>query len=120
MASAALRGEPTGSSRSFVADVAAAAKKDLKPGDVLDGEGGYTVYGRLVRARESIEMGYLPMGLASHVKLVRHVSKNAVVTYKDVEPDDSLFAYRLREAMENEAREQEREQCVSLQCPSVP
>jgi predicted homoserine dehydrogenase-like protein len=110
VASAALRGEPTGSSRSFVADVGAAAKKDLKPGDVLDGEGGYTVYGRLVRAQESLKLCYLPMGLASHVRLVRPVSKNAVVTYKDIEPDDSLFAYKLRQAMENEARGEGREQ----------
>jgi predicted homoserine dehydrogenase-like protein len=104
VASAALRGEATGSSRSFLADVGAAAKKDLKPGDVLDGEGGYTVYGRLVRAQESLEHGCLPMGLASHVKLVRPVAKNALVAYKDVEIDDSLFSYKLRQTLEQEAR----------------
>jgi predicted homoserine dehydrogenase-like protein len=104
VASAALRGEPTGSSRSFVADSAAAAKKDLKPGDVLDGEGGYTVYGRLVHAQESLEHGCLPMGLASHVKLVRPVAKDAVVTYEDVAVDDSLFSYKLRRDMEEEAK----------------
>lgn len=103
VASAALRGEPTGSSRSFLADVGAAAKKDLKPGDVLDGEGGYTVYGRLVRSQESLERGCLPMGLASHVKLLRPVAKNTLVTYKDVEIDDSLFSFKLRKAMEMEA-----------------
>jgi predicted homoserine dehydrogenase-like protein len=103
VASAALRGEATGSSRAFLADVGAAAKKDLKPGDLLDGEGGYTVYGRLVRAQESLEHGCLPMGLASHVKLVRPVAKNALVTYKDVEIDDSLFSYKLRKTMEKAA-----------------
>ena len=103
VASAALRGEPTGSCRSFVADVGAAAKKELKPGDVLDGEGGYTVYGRLVPSQESLEHGYLPMGLASHVKLVRPVAKNALVTYKDVEIDDRLFSYKLRKSMERAA-----------------
>jgi predicted homoserine dehydrogenase-like protein len=108
IASAALRGEPTGSSRSFIADVGAAAKKDLKPGDVLDGEGGYTVYGRLVRAQESLEHGCLPMGLASHVKVVRPVAKDALVTYTDVQLDESLFSYRLRRAMEEEAKEQGR------------
>lgn len=104
VASAALRREPTGSSRSFVADVAATAKKDLKPGDVLDGEGGYTVYGRLVGARESIESGCLPMGLASHVKVIRPVPKDAFVTYNDIEVDDSLFAHKLRQDMEREAK----------------
>jgi predicted homoserine dehydrogenase-like protein len=104
VASAALRGEPTGSSREFIADVAAAAKRELKPGEVLDGEGGFTVYGRLVRAQESLEKGLLPMGLASHVKLVRPVAKDALVTYADVALDESLFAYPLRRAMEAEAK----------------
>jgi predicted homoserine dehydrogenase-like protein len=104
VASAALRGEPTGSSRSFVADVVAAAKKDLKPGDILDGEGGYSVYGRLVRARDSLEHGYLPMGLASHLNLVRPVAKDGIVAYADVQTDESLFAYRLRRALEEEAK----------------
>ena len=89
---------------SYAADAAAAAKKDLKPGDELDGEGGYTVYGRLVRAQESLEHGCLPMGLASHVTLVRPVAKGAVVTYEDIEVDDSLFSYRQRRAMEEEAK----------------
>jgi predicted homoserine dehydrogenase-like protein len=76
----------------------------LKPGDVLDGEGGYTVYGRLVPAQDSLEHGCLPIGLASHVKLLRPVAKDAVVTYADIEVDDSLFSYRLRRAMETEAK----------------
>jgi predicted homoserine dehydrogenase-like protein len=104
-ASAALRGEPTGASRAFIADVGAAAKTDLKPGDTLDGEGGYTVYGRLLRAQESLEHGFLPMGLASHLKLVRPVARDAVVTYADVAVDESLFSYQLRRAMEAKERE---------------
>ncbi|MGE5258863.1 MAG: NAD(P)H-dependent oxidoreductase [Hyphomicrobiales bacterium] len=102
VASVALRGEPTGSSHSFIADVAATAKKDLKPGDVLDGEGGYTVYGRLARAQESLNKNCLPMGLASNAKLVRPVKKDAFVTYADVEQDQSLFSFKLRRAMEKE------------------
>jgi predicted homoserine dehydrogenase-like protein len=104
VASAALRGEPTGSSRSFIADVAAAAKTDLKTGDVLDGEGGYTVYGRLVRASESLEQGYLPMGLASGARLIRAVKRDALLRYADVELDQDLFAYQLRRTMEKEFR----------------
>jgi predicted homoserine dehydrogenase-like protein len=104
VASAALRAEPTGASRAFVADVGAAAKKDLKPGDELDGEGGYTVYGRLVRARESLERGCLPMGLASQVKVLRPVPRDALVSYADVAVDERLFSLKLRRAMESEAR----------------
>jgi predicted homoserine dehydrogenase-like protein len=105
VAAAALRGEATGASRAFVADVAAIAKKDLNPGEVLDGEGGYTVSGGLVRSQESLRHGYLPIGLASHARLVRPVARDAVVTYRDVALDESLFSFRLRKAMEEAAGE---------------
>ncbi len=82
----------------------AAAKKDLKPGDMLDGEGGYTVYGRLVDAQESLRRGVFPMGLANQVKLVRPVSKDALVTYADVAIDEKLFSYKLRRTMEAKAK----------------
>jgi len=76
----------------------------LKPGDVVDGEGGYTVYGRLVRAKESLEHGHLPMGLASNVRLVRPVKRDALVPYADVELNQRLFSYKLRRTMEKEFR----------------
>jgi len=64
VASVVLRGEATGSAESFVADVASVAKKGLNPGENLDGEGGHTVFGRLVRADESVTNNYLPLGLS--------------------------------------------------------
>ena len=48
----------------FNADVVATAKRDLKPGEMLDGEGGYTVFGKLAPASSSLAGGYLPLGLA--------------------------------------------------------
>ncbi|MEK6204660.1 MAG: Gfo/Idh/MocA family oxidoreductase, partial [Amylibacter sp.] len=62
--SAALRGEPTGQSRSFNGDAVACAKRNLAVGDMLDGEGGYTVWGKLMPASDSLKMGALPIGLA--------------------------------------------------------
>jgi predicted homoserine dehydrogenase-like protein len=100
VASVVLRGEPTGASESFVADVASAAKKDLKTGDFLDGEGGHTLYGRLVRAAESMKGEYLPIGLASKVKVLRPVAKDSILTYQDVEIDKNLFSYKIRKSME--------------------
>ena len=67
--------------------------------DCWSENGGCTVFGRLVRAQESIEKGFLPMGLANHVKLVRPVPKDAVVTYADVTIDESLFSHKLRRAI---------------------
>ena len=102
VASAALRGEPTGSAGSFMADAVATAKRDLRPGDALDGEGGYSVYGRLVRGEESMRGGYLPIGLSGNIRVVREVPKDGFLTYEDVSMDQGLFSYRLRKSMERE------------------
>ena len=102
VASAALRAEATGSTDLFIADVASVAKKDLKSGDILDGEGGYTVYGRLVQADESVRNKYLPMGLSREAKVVRSVAKDSILTYDDVELDDRQFSYKIRKMIEEE------------------
>ena len=80
------------------------AKKDLKPGEVLDGEGGYTVFGRLVRADESVSNRYLPLGMSRGGKMIRPVAKDALLTYDDVELDESTLVFTLRKRMEEEAR----------------
>jgi predicted homoserine dehydrogenase-like protein len=102
VASAALRGEPTGAPQDFVADVNAVAKRDLVAGEILDGEGGSTVWGKLVPAKISLEEGGLPIGLAHGVKLNRGVSCEEVVHWRDVEIDESENAVRIRRAMEEE------------------
>lgn len=99
---AVLRNEPTGSSRTFLADVGAFAKKDLKPGEMLDGEGGYTVFGGLVRAEDSLAENILPLGLTGKAKVIKAVAKNAPLTYDCVEIDKNSMAYRLRKEMEAE------------------
>jgi predicted homoserine dehydrogenase-like protein len=104
VASAALRHEPTGSSREFLADVAAYAKKDLKPGDTLDGEGGFTVFGRLLGAQESVAQNGLPLGLTGNAKVVKGVKKGELVTYDCVEVNQSSLAYRLRRGLEDGLR----------------
>lgn len=100
VASAALRGEATGSPVCFNADVVATAKRDLRPGEILDGEGGYTVYGKITPAKRSLARRNLPLGLASHIKLVRPVAKGAMLTWDDVARDETLTAYKFRMEME--------------------
>ena len=78
VASVALRGEATGVATGWNADVVATAKRDLQPGDVLDGEGGYTVWGRLLPAQKSAAIGGVPLGLAHDVKVVRAVRTGRV------------------------------------------
>jgi predicted homoserine dehydrogenase-like protein len=104
VASVALRGEATGTSRYLMGDVATTAKRDLRPGEMLDGEGGYTVFGKATTAAESLAKGVIPMGLAGGAKVIRPVRKDAWVTYDDVEIDQSSLAYRMRKEMEDRAK----------------
>jgi predicted homoserine dehydrogenase-like protein len=100
VASVGLRREPTGAAVTFKGDVAAIAKRDLKAGEMLDGEGGYTVSGGLRPADVSVAKQYLPLGLAHKVKLIRPVKDGQAVTYADVEIDTTTAAYRLRKQIE--------------------
>ena len=88
VASAALRGEPTGAPRAFVADVVATAKRDLAAGEVLDGEGGETVWGRLMPAAASLEAEALPIGLAHGVRLARPVAAGSALRHADLATTD--------------------------------
>ena len=100
--SAALRGEPTGQARAFRGDAVAVAKRALAPGEILDGEGGYTVWGKLMPADRSVAIGALPIGLAHGVGVVRPVPEGAVLTRADVEPlidSQALALRRVTEAM---------------------
>ncbi len=76
------------------------AKKDLKQGEILDGEGGYSVFGRLVRADESLSHRYLPLGLSRGGRMIKPVAKDAVVTYHDVALDETPLSFKLRKKLE--------------------
>ncbi len=101
---AALDGRATGSARAFTGDAVACAKKDLPEGHMLDGEGGYSVWGKLVPAERSLAEGALPLGLAADVKLKRPIRAGEVVRWADVDlpADDWLVTYR--RAMEDAER----------------
>ncbi len=100
VASAALRGEATGAPVAFHSDVAATAKRALKKGEVLDGEGGYCVWGKQVPADTSLARGYLPLGLASHVTLKCDIAEGGLVRWEDVDYDATDAAVRVRREME--------------------
>jgi predicted homoserine dehydrogenase-like protein len=99
VASAGVRGEPTGQATGFRGDAVAIAKRDLKEGETLDGEGGYTVWGRLMPARASLERGALPIGLAHGARMTRAVARGSVLTRADVDLGESEMA-RIRSEME--------------------
>ena len=100
VASVGLRGEPTGCPTGWRADAVAVAKKNLLPGEILDGEGGYTVVGRLMPAADSLAQGCLPLGLAHGWKLLRPVTAGQPVRWSDVAIDAASSAVRARREME--------------------
>jgi predicted homoserine dehydrogenase-like protein len=98
--SAALRKEPTGAPTGFRGDVVSTAKRDLCAGEMLDGEGGACVWGKLMPAADSLRRGGLPIGLANRVPLIRDVAIGQPVTWADVRIDPADAAYQYRRAME--------------------
>jgi predicted homoserine dehydrogenase-like protein len=99
VASAALRGEPTGSPQALRADVVATAKRDLAAGEILDGEGGETVWGRLMPAAAARALDALPIGLAHHVELRRAVATGEPLAMADVALDETEPAVVLRRSL---------------------
>jgi predicted homoserine dehydrogenase-like protein len=100
VASAALRNEPTGAPTGFRSDVVATAKRNLKAGEMLDGEGGFCVWGKQTPANTSLERELLPLGLAHNVKLKRDIAEGQPLRWSDVvyDPDDT--AVKVRREME--------------------
>jgi predicted homoserine dehydrogenase-like protein len=103
VASVGLRGEPTGCATGWRADAVAVAKRDLKEKEILDGEGGYTVVGRLMPAEASLAQDCLPLGLAHGWKMLRPVSAGQPLRWSDVACDASVPAVSLRREMERSA-----------------
>ena len=83
--SIALDGRSTGHTKYYNADVASYAKKNLKVGEKLDGEGGYCARGKLVSSIVSKNKKILPLGLSDNAILKKNVKKDDIITIEDVE-----------------------------------
>ncbi len=102
VASVALRKEATGAAYCFNSDVVATAKRPLKRGEILDGEGGFCVWGKQTPAAVSLRDGLLPLGLAHNVTLKADIAEGQQLKWSDVEIDTADAAYRFRREMERE------------------
>jgi predicted homoserine dehydrogenase-like protein len=100
IASVALRKEPTGAPICFNSDVVATAKRKLNKGEILDGEGGFCVWGKQTPAEISLKAGYLPLGLSHNVKLKREITEGERLRWDDVEYDKNDLAVKVRREME--------------------
>src|SRR5258707_12181854 len=100
VASAALRKEPTGAPNGFRSDVVATAKRGLKAGEILAGEGGFCVWGKQTPAEFSLERELLPLGLAHYVKLKRDITEGQALQWSDIAYDSKDPAVKVRREME--------------------
>ncbi len=100
VAAIAGRGEATGRPIVFNSDVIATAKRDLKAGEMLDGEGGYCVWGKQMPAEASLATGGLPLGLAQDVRLKRDIASSETLSWQDVDYDPTDSAVKVRREME--------------------
>ena len=98
--SATLRGVPTGSTKDFCGDVVAIAKRDLKVEEILDGEGGATVWGKLLPADVSMSKRYLPIGLAQGIALNKSIKAGNAIGWDDVKFNATDDAIAFRKSME--------------------
>lgn len=98
IAKAYLSGVPTiAPYKGMVAETVTVAKKDLKQGESLDGIGGYTVYGKVYKYEEAKSENALPIGLVNgNLILQRDIKKGEVITYNDIQGDESSLIWQLR------------------------
>jgi len=83
--SIALDNRATGFTKNYNADVASYAKKDLKVGEKLDGEGGFCARGKLITSQKSKDEKILPLGLTDNAILKKNINKDQVIRLDDVE-----------------------------------
>jgi predicted homoserine dehydrogenase-like protein len=100
VASSVLRREPTGYPKGFYSDVVAVAKRPLRQGEILDGEGGFCVWGQQLPAADSLVLNTLPLGLAADVRMRRNIDTGVILTFDDVEVDNADDLVRARREME--------------------
>lgn len=80
-------------------DAIAIAKRDLKPGEVLDGIGGYTCYALIDNYETCRNENLLPMGISGGCVVKRNVPIDTPLTYADVELPKDRLVDQLREEM---------------------
>ena len=109
IAEAVLFNEVTITAKGMYSDVVCVAKRDLKPGNILEGIGGHDWHGLIMKYEESRRKRAVPIGLGKGARVVRDIKKGQVITEEDVVMDDSSFVYRLRRLQEALVKNREKE-----------
>jgi len=85
---------------SFMTEVIASTKKEHKPGDKFDGIGGYSARGVVDRVDDARAENLVPIGLLQNAIAKRELPIDHLVTYDDVELDESATIFKLRKMQE--------------------
>ena len=85
---------------SFMTEVIASTKKEHKPGDKFDGIGGYSARGVVDRVDDARAGNLVPIGLLQNAIAKRELPIDHLVTYDDVELDESATIFKLRKMQE--------------------
>ena len=97
----ALDNRATGYTKSYNAEVVCVAKKNLTVGEVVDGEGGFCVRGKLISSKESKSGNILPLGLSDRAILKKNIKKDNIIKFDDVELDLPKEVVEAREYQSN-------------------
>ncbi|MGC8778208.1 MAG: NAD(P)H-dependent oxidoreductase [Candidatus Caldatribacteriaceae bacterium] len=108
LAKACLFGEPTINSLVFHSEVVAVAKRDLSPGQIIDGIGGFDVFGKIYTFAEAQAKQAVPIGIIQGARVLRSVPKGEVLTYQDVALNEDAFVVRLRRIQDMLMEKEER------------
>jgi predicted homoserine dehydrogenase-like protein len=83
-------------SPNLMAEVCTMAKKQLNPGDVIDGIGGYTVRGYADIAKDARRDNLVPIGLIQGAIVQKVIKVGELISYDQVELDESSLIVQLR------------------------
>ena len=81
---------------SLMAEVCTMAKKDLNPGDKIDGIGGYTVRGYADIAKDARRDNLVPIGLIEGAMVQKPIKVGELISYDQVELNESSLIVQLR------------------------
>lgn len=99
-----LDGRASLTSEHWTAEVGAQTKRALRAGEKIDGIGGMTVRGLIDDAADFRRDDLVPLGVLAGATLTRDVPVDHVLTYADVELDESLLIVRMRRIQEDMQR----------------
>ncbi len=85
----------------LISEVATIAKKDLKPGEAIDGIGGYTIYGLIDEYSNAVKENLLPVGLAQGSILKKAIKKDEPIRIDDIEFGSNSLLMQLRKMQDD-------------------